>query len=130
MDPQTRPGGPIQVLIANEPRSYREVLGAAVRDLRPEVVVTVVSPDQLDAQIAAMSPHVVVASRPPEADLDAVSRLVVLYPDGSNQATIDIDGVRSTVADLELDALIALIDATRAGGGSTADAGGASATVS
>lgn len=114
MDEHARHPRPIHVLVANEPRAYREVLGAAVGGLRPGVSVTVAEPDQLDDQIARLAPQVVVSSRAPAGDLRAVARLVMLYPEGRSGATIDVDGVRSTVADLELDALIALIDATRA----------------
>jgi hypothetical protein len=106
--------GRIRVLVANEPRAYREVLGGAIAGMRPDVAVTIGEPDQLDRRIEALAPHVVVTSRPPAGDLPGVCRLVMLYPDGSNSATIDVDGVRTTVADLELDALLALIDATRA----------------
>jgi hypothetical protein len=101
-----------RILVANEPRSYREVLGAAVVGLRPNVDVTVAEPDQLDAQIMSLAPQLVVASRAPAGDLRQVYRLVVLYPGGRRGATIDVAGVPSSVADLELDALIALIDAS------------------
>ncbi len=104
----------VRVLVANEPRVYREVLAGAIAGMRPEVVVSIAEPEQLDRRIGTLSPHVVVTSRLPVGALPGICRLVVLYPDGSNSATIDVDGARTTVSDLELEALIALIDATRA----------------
>ncbi len=109
-----RSGDAIRVLVANEPRVYREVLAGAIAGMRPEVVVSIAEPEQLDGRIGTLSPHVVVTSRLPVGALPGVCRLVMLYPDGSNSATIDVGGVRTTVSDLELEALIALIDATRA----------------
>lgn len=105
------------MLVINEPRAYREVLGGAIAGLRPDVAVTVGEPEQLDGRIQTLSPHIVVTSRAPAGDLTGVARVVTLYPNGSNTATIEVDGVTTAVTDLEFDALLALIDATRASDG-------------
>lgn len=56
----------MKVLVAFEDvRSiYREVISRAIRDLRPELNVYSCALDDLECNLAAIDPHVVVCSRP------------------------------------------------------------------
>jgi hypothetical protein len=55
----------LRVVVAIEPRSYRQVIGRALRALRPHLVeVVVLDPDTLEAGVARMEPHLVFADRP------------------------------------------------------------------
>ena len=54
----------MQVLIAIEPRSYREVIGEVIQSLRPHVEVTVLHPDTLGAGVERLDPDLVFANRP------------------------------------------------------------------
>jgi hypothetical protein len=53
----------IRILVANEPRCYREVIAAAVHELRPHAEVITVEPADLDRAVVYRQPHLVVCSR-------------------------------------------------------------------
>jgi hypothetical protein len=52
------------VLIAIEPRSYRQVIGRTTQALRPHIEVVVLDPDTLEAGVARLEPELVFANRP------------------------------------------------------------------
>jgi hypothetical protein len=54
----------MRVLMAIEPRSYREAMGRAIRDLRPHVEVAVVEPEDLRVGVVRFEPELVFADRP------------------------------------------------------------------
>ena len=60
-----RRGGP-RVLMANEPRAYREGIAAVIGQLRPVVEVETVEPDALDDSIERFSPDMVICSKATE----------------------------------------------------------------
>ena len=59
-DSAPRRHGRPRVLMANEPRAYREGIAAVIGQLRPEVEVKTVEPSALDASISRFSPDMVV----------------------------------------------------------------------
>ena len=103
-------GEPLCVVVANEPRTYRDVMAAAFRSLRPHLEVTAVEPDELDAHLARHAPQVVVYSRASEAVQAGTFAWVLLYPDGANRATISIAGRRTSVADIQFEDLLGVLD--------------------
>ena len=52
-----------RIVVANEPRSYREAMAVACRVLRPEVEVILAEPADLDAAVARLDPQLVPCSR-------------------------------------------------------------------
>ena len=50
----------LQVLVANEPCAYREVITGVLRELRPHIEVNAGEPDGLDGEVARLRPHLVV----------------------------------------------------------------------
>lgn len=61
---------PVRVLVAFEVgyRSYRDTIAAAVSELRPQAEVTVAGPVSLRAEVARVSPHLVISSQPGTPD--------------------------------------------------------------
>jgi hypothetical protein len=55
----------IRVLVAfdDQYRTYREVIAAAIRVLRPQVEVSTTDLDGLEAQVARLNPRVVISSQ-------------------------------------------------------------------
>ena len=102
--------GKMRILIANEPRAYREVIGAAFQALRPHLDVTIADPADLDAEIARLDPHLVFCSQLTEAVQQVPLAWVMLYPDGEVRAEISIGGQRIAVADIEFERLLAIAD--------------------
>jgi hypothetical protein len=100
----------ITVVIANEPRSYREAFGVALRLLRPRIAVVVVDPPKLPTSIEAHRPHIVVCSHLPGIVEPGIPAWVVVDPDGAPGAVFDVRGHRTSVDELTLDQLLEVID--------------------
>jgi hypothetical protein len=97
------------MVVANEPRSYREVLAAVLRDLRPAWDVRLVAPDRLDEEVVRLRPDLLVCSRLTAfAEAFAVS-WVLLYP-GDRPSEVCERGRRRAAADICFDDLLALLD--------------------
>ena len=105
-----RKAGNPRVLIANEPRAYREVLGATLSALRPHIEFVVAEPPALDTVLKRDSPDMVVCSHVTPSVEKGVPIWIDLYPDGEAWAVICIRGRRSTRTGIELDDLLRILD--------------------
>ena len=101
-----------RIVLANEPRAYRDVMAAAFRNLRPQLEIVTVEPDELGAYLAESEPAVVVCSREGEAVPPRVFAWVLLYPDGENRATVRVAREETSYADMEFDDLLGVLDRT------------------
>ncbi len=104
----------LRVLVANEPRTNREVLTAALRKLRPHIEVIAAEPHELDGSVLRLRPHLVVCSRLTEAVRDHAPSWILLYPGGDSLVVLHIAGEHETAPDLDLDGFLAVIDRTEA----------------
>lgn len=100
----------MNIIVANEPRAYREVLASALQALRPGLTITLVEPDGLDEAVGRLAPHLVLCSRTTELLEMHVPNWVALYPDGAARVLISLVGRRSDAADLELAEILAIVD--------------------
>jgi hypothetical protein len=80
------------ILLANEPRAYREAMAAALVVLQAHVNVVVADPDDLNEAIACDSPHVVVCDRMTSLIETAPFAWLLLYPSGSHLSVMSIGG--------------------------------------
>jgi hypothetical protein len=87
-----RRGGRLRVLMANEPRAYREGIAAVISQLRPEVEIETVEPETLDPAIGRFSPDMVICSK--NASLSVAS----------------IGGRRVEYAEIQLPDLLSIVD--------------------
>ncbi len=101
-----------RIVLANEPRAYRDVMAAAFRDLRPELEIVTVEPDDLGVYLAQSEPAVVVYSRQGDGLPPRVFAWVLLYPDGENRATVSVAREETSYADMEFDDLLGVLDRT------------------
>ncbi len=99
----------MHILVAAEPRAYREVITGLLRELRPHIKVDAVEPDDLDPEVARLRPHLVVCSQITVA-LQALLGWVMLYPGGENRAEIFTAGEWTTVDNVEFGDLLSVID--------------------
>lgn len=106
--------GPKQtrLLMANEPRAYREVIAEAVRDLRPDVDVMTVAPEEMDDSIAGFKPDMVICSVVTES-AKKVPVWVELYPEFSQQSVVSVKGEVSKIDEIQLADLLAFLDRAR-----------------
>jgi CheY-like chemotaxis protein len=101
----------MRILVANEPRSYREVIGAALQALKPNVEVLTIGPEELDREVERSAPDLVLCSRLSPTVEDEVPAWVELYPNGDPLVAMSIDGLRMTaIDDIGLDNLLWIVD--------------------
>ena len=99
-----------RVLVATEPRAYREVMAGALQELRPSAEILLVEPDDLEAALTLMRPRLVVSSRSVETLRDCPLAWVVVYPNGETTALICVNGRRTTLGDLPFERLLSVVD--------------------
>lgn len=100
----------IRIVVANEPRSYREVIVAVLRALRPQVEAIVVEPDGLDCMVVHLEPHLVVCNQLTDTIENRGCASILLYPDGQSHAVVSVAGQRRRVDAIELGDLLSVID--------------------
>lgn len=113
--PARRPDGRLRVLLANEPRSYRESIAAVFRQLRPDVDVEVAEPEALESSVSRLLPDVAICSRVTGGVRELVPVWVELYPGHSTRSVASERGKRTEYAEIQLGDLLSIVD--RAAGG-------------
>lgn len=103
----------IRVLMANEPRSYREAIALALEAARPYAQVATAEPEALDRQVRRFAPRLVICSRVTAYVEAEVPVWVELYTDHGSNSTVSFGGKRSTVDGLDLEDLIRIFDRTQ-----------------
>jgi hypothetical protein len=101
----------LRILVANEPRSYREAIAGALQGLRPDAEVLTVEPEELDGEIGRGPSGMVLCSRVTSVVVNGSLAWVELYPGGGPGSRIGVGGLRLTAAgDLALDDLLWIAD--------------------
>jgi hypothetical protein len=103
-------GAELRVLLANEPRSYRESIAAVFRQLRPDLEVKVVEPEALESNVARFDPDVAICSRVTGAVRERVPVWVELYPEHAGHSVASEGGRRTEFAEIQLLDLIGILD--------------------
>lgn len=102
----------MRVVVANEPRSYRQLLAGVLQRLRPGALVSEVEPGELDGEIERIRPDLVVCSRLTESvELYPIS-WVLLYPGGENRVVTCVAGSREEREDMGVEELLSVLDRT------------------
>jgi hypothetical protein len=104
-----RTGRP-RVLLANEPRAYREGIAAVLGQLRPEVEIRTVEPDAMDGSILRFSPDMVVCSKATDVLRGRVRVWVELYPEHAAHSVASIGGNLMEYAEIQLPDLLSIVD--------------------
>ena len=100
----------LRVLLANEPRSYRESIAAVFRQLRPELLVRVVDPEALDGNVVSFDPHVAICSRATDLVRERVPVWVELYPAHAAHSVVSEGGRITEFAEIQLQDLLGILD--------------------
>jgi hypothetical protein len=98
------------ILVANEPALYRYVLASELTLLRPSFPVAQVDAADLDSTVSRIRPRLVICSQLTEIVRQNVTTSIVLYPDGTNQAILDVDGQQRVLPNPELTDLLVAVD--------------------
>lgn len=107
------PGG-LRVMLANEPRSYRESIAAVFRQLRPDLDLEVVEPEDLEDYLSDHAADVAICSHVTDEVRDLVPVWVELYPGHAAHSVVSERGTLTEFADIQLGDLLSIVD--RAGG--------------
>lgn len=102
---------PWHILVANEPRTYRDMLATELPQLRPALHVRATDPGELDPVLADLRPLLVICSQLTSAIAAHATVVIVLYPDGQDQAVVAVAGKRWVLSGPRLADLLAAIDA-------------------
>lgn len=106
----------MQLIVAIEPRSYRQVIGQAIRALRPHVEVTILEPDTLGAGVRRLEPELVFAGRPDTFGASegpaGRSAWVEFRPYEHPPARVSLGGRRWDLDEVELSDLLSVVDET------------------
>jgi hypothetical protein len=86
----------MRVVVACEPRYYREVLGEAIQGLRPAVEVVIVDPDELADGVSHLDPDLVISVHSASIDPGGRSAWVEFVPYEKPAATVSIGGTPGT----------------------------------
>ena len=110
----------MRIVLAVEPRSYREAIGSAIQALRPHLEVAVVEPSVLASEVVRLYPELVMCGQPNAVIPDGVLAWVEYRP-YDEWAEVCLDGRRSKLTDVQLDDLLVIVDEAeelaRTGGG-------------
>ena len=101
----------MRILLANEPTIYREVISAALKELRPSVEIFTAEPEDLEREFLRLLPQLVICSQlTKRVELDEPV-WVELYPDGASHAVLSsLDGRRTTLTGMDFDTLLSILD--------------------
>ncbi len=111
-DGASRLPGATRVLFAYEDTHlvYRDVIAAAVRELRPGVAVTAVSLRALASEVKRLEPHLVVSSRSSAADPGGGTAWYKLSHEPDEPSEVCLCGRRSRSENPGLEELVAVVD--------------------
>ena len=98
------------VLVAIEPRSYRQVIGQVIQALRPHVEVVVLEPSTLLAGVTRLQPGLVFANRPDTFAPNGGPAWVEVLPYEEPPARVCLAGRRWELEAVELEDLLSLVD--------------------
>jgi hypothetical protein len=100
----------MRVMMANSPRAYREVISAALKELRPNLQIFTAKPEDLDEEFRRLSPHLVVCNWVTELVEREAHCWIELYPDGASESVVSLDGQKITCPEMDLEALLSVLD--------------------
>ncbi|MDP9472703.1 MAG: hypothetical protein M3Q71_18895, partial [Chloroflexota bacterium] len=76
----------LRVLVASEPRAYREVLAGTLAELRPRLLVHLLEPAELDETTRLLRPALVVCSQLSAVVQAHAGAWLLLPPEGAARA--------------------------------------------
>jgi DNA-binding IclR family transcriptional regulator len=101
----------VRILVAIEPQMYGEVLAFHIRQERPLSEVVLASSQTLWAEAERARPHLIVANEVPPK-LKQMCFWVEVRTEDRLVATISADGYSTTIDDVSLQELLAVVDKT------------------
>ena len=105
----------VRVLVANEPRSYREAVAGVLRAVcGPFIEVLEAEPEGLDAAVVGTHPHLVVCSLATPAVREAAGVWVELYPGHGSLSNVGFHSEVTAMDGMELPDILSVVERARA----------------
>ena len=101
----------VQILVANEPLIYRDVLSSELPRLRPGLTVLLVDPADLDEALAQLRPRLVICNEVTDSIRQFAAAALVLDPHGTHRAILAVEGQQQVLLNPRLTDLLAAVDA-------------------
>ena len=101
--------GKMRILLAMEPRSYREAIGSAIGALRPHVEVAIVEPSVLVSEVVRLDPELVICGQPNTVTSKGRPGWVEYRP-YDDWAELCLEGRRSQLANVQFGDLLSIVD--------------------
>lgn len=102
----------LRILLANEPRAYREAIAQAIHQLRPDVEIETAEPPDLDTSIRQFVPDMVICSEVTDTVRSNVRVWVELYPEHNSRSVVNIAGKYEEYAEIQFSDLLSIVDRT------------------
>lgn len=100
----------MRVLLAFDPRLYREAVARMIWEMRPHLAVITTGPDGLDRKLERLEPHLVLLDGSPARIPTGVFAWVRVTSADQLNATACVDGRYSHIERMRVDDLLAIID--------------------
>ena len=100
----------MRVMVAHSLLSYRQVISAALKELRPNLQIFIADAEDLDEEFGRLSPHVVVCGRVTELVEREALAWIELYPGHASESVVSLCGQKSTYSEMDLAALLSVLD--------------------
>ena len=100
----------MRVLVANQPRAYRDVISGALQALRPDLDVATADPGDLDEEVRRLSPYLVICSRVTGAVDSLAPAWIELYPGHSAGAVVRLREEPYAVPEMDFETLLSTVD--------------------
>lgn len=97
-----------RILVANEPMAYREAMAAALRCLHPEAEIAEMAGPH-DASVPSPPPHLLICSDPAMPGRLPAPVWVLLYPGGTSNVVVCLDGKQRRVTNITFDEILAVV---------------------
>jgi hypothetical protein len=104
----------MRVLLANEPRSYRETIAGVFRHMYEGVEVRTTEPAELSRCIQEFAPDMVVCSEATAVVKSSAPVWVELYPGHDAHSLVSIRGKREEYDAMQLSDLLSIVNQARA----------------
>ncbi len=103
----------MRILVAVEPRMYREVIALSLHQHRPDAEVLICPPESLAREMGRYGPHLLVlddnGASAPDGPSEVLYRVEILLG-ASMDARISVDGRAREVKDVCTEDLLAVVD--------------------
>jgi hypothetical protein len=99
-----------QILVANEPLVFRDVLSSQLPRLRPGLTVLRVDPAELDEAVARLRPRLVICNEVTDRIRQFATAVLVLAPQSPDRAVLTVDGQHQVLLNPRLADLLAAVD--------------------